>query len=203
MQTKVCTKCGEEKEITEFHKQKRGKFGVRRVCKVCQLYYKRHYYKNNREDILESQRYYYKNNREDRLKYGRNYYKNNREDRLRYGKNYYKNNREGKLKYNRDYYPEYYKKNSHKRAVFNSKRRASKLNATPGWLTPIDNLIIKHIYETCPEGHHVDHIVPLRGNTVSGLHVPWNLQHLSAKENISKGNRWWPDMWEELDEQAA
>lgn len=67
-----------------------------------------------------------------------------------------------------------------------SKRRAAKLQRTPAWA---DLKAIEAFYATCPEDMEVDHIVPLRGRRVSGLHVLHNLQYLPKHENMLKGNR--------------
>lgn len=70
--------------------------------------------------------------------------------------------------------------------IRSAKRYAGKIDRTPRWA----NLEkIKEFYSNCPEGYHVDHIIPLQGKLVSGLHVDNNLQYLTAKENLTKGNR--------------
>ncbi len=80
---------------------------------------------------------------------------------------------------------EYLAKRRHYEAV----RRARKLQATPKWLTKTQLKEIKTIYLNCPDHCEVDHIIPLKGKEVSGLHVPWNLQYLPGVINRIKHNK--------------
>lgn len=78
-----------------------------------------------------------------------------------------------------------------------AKRRAAKIQRTPKWLSNKDRFFLKEIYSLAKEREkytnikwHVDHIIPLQGEFVSGLHVPSNLQVIPAIENIRKKNRY-------------
>ncbi len=112
----------------------------------------------------------------------------------------------------KDYQKQYCEKNKEKRnayakqwRIFNqeklnaqtARRRAARIQRTPAWLTDDQRQMIENFYfqakmleiETGIK-HHVDHIIPLRGKNVSGLHVPENLRVISAKENLTKNNRY-------------
>lgn len=86
--------------------------------------------------------------------------------------------------------------NPERQIATNAKRNARKLCATPPWLTEEHFYSIRLYYKVAKwvesilnEPIEVDHILPLQGKDVSGLHVPWNLQLLTEQQNISKGNR--------------
>jgi hypothetical protein len=80
----------------------------------------------------------------------------------------------------------WYEKNKSKQNAKSNMEKAMRLQRIPLWA---DLEAIKEFYLNRPDGYHVDHIVPLRGKEVSGLHVLENLQYLPAKENLSKGNK--------------
>jgi hypothetical protein len=77
-----------------------------------------------------------------------------------------------------------------------SLRRKRNQQSTPVWLSKKQKKEIKDFYLRAIEltkstgvQHHVDHILPLAGKTLCGLHVPWNLQILTASENSKKSNK--------------
>jgi len=90
---------------------------------------------------------------------------------------------------------EWFKNNAGIAKAKRARRRAAELNATPDWLTAIHKAQITEYYEVATAletqtgiKHHVDHIIPLKAKIASGLHVPWNLQVLTATENLRKHN---------------
>lgn len=96
---------------------------------------------------------------------------------------------------NRKAVSEFQKRNRDKNCAKTSQYRSKKLNAVPKWLSKEDVAKMRSIYKSCKLiskktgiRHEVDHIVPLNHPLVQGLHVPWNLQILTAEENKKKSN---------------
>lgn len=92
--------------------------------------------------------------------------------------------------------------NPDKHAACHNRRRAAKLLRLPKWLSNDQILEIQSIYTLAKDlswltngGFHVDHIVPLQGKNVSGLHVPWNLQIIPALDNMKKNNKFGGLSW--------
>lgn len=85
--------------------------------------------------------------------------------------------------------------NPGQRNAWTANYRSAKAERMPNWLNDGHLLEIESVYKYCAAlraiglDYHVDHEVPLRGDSVSGLHVPWNMQVLPGRENMSKGNK--------------
>lgn len=88
--SKVCTGCGEEKLLGEFHKNKKAKYGREPQCKLCKIKKVRQYRETNKEKIAERskirKRRYYQTNKEHVKEYSKQYYQANKEKRKQYRK---------------------------------------------------------------------------------------------------------------------
>ena len=114
----------------------------------------------------------------------------NKDDAAAYQRDYYASNREKALALKKKYQAA----NPDKMAAKEANRRAAKLQRTPRWsnLEEIEEYYeqAKYITESSGTPQHVDHVIPLQGERVSGLHVSDNLCILPAAENLSKSNRY-------------
>lgn len=94
METKICKKCNELKNVNDFDKSSRSKDGYFYMCKLCKKEYSERYYSKNKESIKIRSDKYYKNNVENYRKKHNQYYQDNRDEILERTKLYQKNNRE-------------------------------------------------------------------------------------------------------------
>lgn len=159
---RVCTTCGQSLPLDAFHRQSGNKIGRVSTCKPCQA--------------LKAAAWYIKNKEAKAVKAAAYYQANKAEAVLRSKR--YRASRPGWW------------------ARVASRRRVVVQQATPRWLTKEQHNEIERKYAHAKEcqmltgdDYHVDHVVPLQGKNVCGLHVPWNLEVLPSDLNDSKGNK--------------
>lgn len=88
---------------------------------------------------------------------------------------------------------EWNKNNKPVKAALECKRRASQLQRTPAWDPDAHLIVAKYqlaamLTKASGIEHHVDHIIPLQGKKVSGLHVFSNLRVIPGSDNVKKSN---------------
>lgn len=217
---KTCPRCGECRPKTEFYVNRGHKDGLASYCKLCTKackdawlstrpdYVKQkneRYLAANREVLSEKAKARYASRRDEMRAQAKKRYAKKPEVMRARRRAYYAANRDACVAVVRKWREEnqaswYAAWSSKNRAYLREKanrRRAAELQAVPSW---VDANLVDEFYITADalnmwtgEWHHVDHIVPLQGKTVCGLHSQHNLQILPAEENLRKRHLHWPD----------
>ena len=164
---KTCNRCLETKPKQEFSKASTCKDGYRNYCKVCQSSKKKEWYEQNKEHVLAKTAKWHEQNPE-----------KVRETKQRWT--------DKNLGYAAEYKVKYRKEHRDRVNAHTALRRKRVQQNTPPWA---NKQALLQFYLNCPKGYHVDHVLPLRGKNVSGLHIVENLQYLPAIENMRKGNK--------------
>jgi hypothetical protein len=174
---RICNVCKTNKSLGEFHNCKSFPLGKVYTCKVCAKQKTLDWAATNPERKKQTNKKHYEENKQDYI--------------LRAKKAEWSKRNKERVKVLSK--ARYTKRNG---AADVAKYRHLRRRAAPRWLTKEHLQEIEQFYwlakdlkAVTGETYHVDHIIPINGENVSGLHVPWNLQVLPADINISKGNR--------------
>jgi len=171
----LCKKCELSLPPSEFKADPRYKRGFTSWCHDCHRERNREWYRDNRKQQNKKAVEWRKANPEKAKEVWQAFHNRNKEKRAAQ-------------------HADWASRNKDKRRDTSAKRKAAKLRATPKWVNWKKVRAIytqaKRLQEFTGFPMHVDHIVPLQGENVCGLHWEGNLQILPASENISKFNKW-------------
>lgn len=178
-QHKICSVCGEDKFFEDYYSRKDRRIGIRPQCKECSKELRIKQEKNNPENhVKENQKFYF--NHIEKMKEIR---------KERYWQNAEKYREDTNL---------WRKLNPEKVKLKAQGMRHHLRKVTPPWA---DKAKIREIYKkarkmtvTTGINYHVDHIIPLNGKLVMGLHVHENLRIIPAHENLVKSNNFIPEL---------
>ncbi len=185
---KICCKCKQEKDLTQFNKNKSKKDGLGTECKICMKELRRSYRSRNREKLNDADTEYRGLNKASCAATQSKCYHAKREQYKARTQKWADDNREESNLIKKSW--------RHRNPGASSKDRASKLERTPKWVSEVELHNINELYKLSKiltkhsvQDFQVDHILPLKGDLVSGLHTLPNLQILTKYDNTSKNNR--------------
>ena len=173
---KRCPKCECILKPEDFSRDAKRVDGLRWACRTCTARDKAAYRSKNKSKILEASATYRKSAKVPEMQ---RQYRTANKERITF------------------LLRSWAQRNKAKVAAYTAHRSAATIRATPRWA---DEHSISSAYEVAAVlsrsgvQFEVDHIVPLRGKSVCGLHTQDNLQVIPARQNRAKGNRSWPDM---------
>lgn len=198
---KACRKCGAEKALSEFARDKRNSDGRTGQCLTCTRLAAAKYRSENAAEVVRYHADYRLRNRDRLLKMERARKELTGVGGPRdpaYFKRWYAANKSRVRARRRETYVRWCNEFPHVIAAYAASRRARLRRATPKWAQrdAILEWYFAAAIATRDTGFawHVDHMVPLVSPIVCGLHCEQNLQLLPGADNSSKGNRYWPDM---------
>lgn len=189
---KRCSKCKHEISVSLFNRCSARADGLSNYCKSCACLHARAWQIANQAQDHDNKKRWKSKNQDKIRRSLTKWHDKNPTYQHNYDVKRYRENRDRERCRNTEW-----RRNNHARVLSNNARRdAARRRRAPVWLNVDQRKTIEEFYITARElswlsdgGLHVDHIVPLRGRTVSGLHVPWNLQIIPAEMNLRKGNR--------------
>ena len=204
IKTKICKKCGLEKEVCEFDKKTNNKDNLNSKCKECRRKYMNEYNSQNAEKKrLQQKKYYYRNRDKELIRVSEKHKKFKEKESEYRKKNRNKISEREKNRYNTDISYRIKTNMRNRLKLFLKSQNIQKTNTTFEIVGGSPQIIKEYLEKQFLDGMswenygflgwHIDHIIPLSSaKTIEEIYKLChytNLQPLWCEDNLKKGSK--------------